>query len=64
MLALVGGAAKAIGGGIVKNVAKDKAKSFITGKKKTVAPGAIKKSDDSSTPGKGGSALAVRPKTS
>ncbi len=63
-LALLGGAAKAIGGGIVKNVAKDKAKSFITGKKKTVAPGAIKKSDDSYTPGKGGSALAVRPQTS
>ena len=64
MLALVGGAAKAIGGGIVKNVAKDKAKNFITGKKKTVKPGAIKKGDDSSTPGKGGSALAVRPQTS
>ena len=64
MLALVGGAAKAIGGGIVKNVAKDKAKSFITGKKKKVKPEAIKKGDDSSTPGKGGSALAVRPKTS
>ena len=64
MLALVGGAAKAIGGSIVKNVAKDKAKSFISGKKKTVAPGAIKKGDDSSTLGKGGSTLAVRPKTS
>ncbi len=64
MLALVGGAAKAIGGGIVKNVAKDKAKNFITGKKKKVKPEAIKKSDDSYTPGKGGSALAVRPQTS
>lgn len=63
-LALLGGAAKAIGGGIVKNVAKDKAKSFITGKKKKVKPEAIKKSDDSSTPGKGESALAVRPQTS
>lgn len=63
-LALLGGAAKAIGGGIVKNVAKDKAKSFITGKKKKVKPEAIKKSDDSYTPGKGGSALAVRPQTS
>ena len=42
-LALLGGAAKAIGGGIVKNVAKDKAKSFITGKKKKVKPEAIKK---------------------
>ena len=64
MLALVGGAAKAIGGGIVKNVAKDKAKSFITGKKKKVKPEAIKKGDDSSALGKGGSALAVRPQTS
>jgi uncharacterized protein YqgC (DUF456 family) len=64
MLALVGGAAKAIGGGIVKNVAKDKAKNFITGKKKKVKPEAIKKGDDSYTPGKGGSSLAVRPKTS
>ena len=64
MLALVGGAAKAIGGGIVKNAAKNKAKSFITGKKKTVAPGAIKKGDGSSTPGKGGSSLAVRPQAS
>ena len=63
-LALLGGAAKAIGGGIVKNVAKDKAKSFITGKKKKVKPEAIKKDDDSSTPGKGESALAVRPQTS
>ena len=63
-LALLGGAAKAIGGGIVKNVAKDKAKNFITGKKKKVKPEAIKKSDDSSTPGKGESALAVRPQTS
>ena len=63
-LALLGGAAKAIGGGIVKNVAKDKAKNFITGKKKKVKPEAIKKSDDSYTPGKGGSALAVRPQTS
>ena len=63
-LALLGGAAKAIGGGIVKNVAKDKAKNFITGKKKKVKPEAIKKGDDSYTPGKGGSALAVRPQTS
>ena len=63
-LALLGGAAKAIGGGIVKNVAKDKAKNFITGKKKKVKPEAIKKSDDSYTPGKGESALAVRPQTS
>ena len=64
MLALVGGAVKAIGGGIVKNVAKDKAKNFITGKKKKVKPEAIKKGDDSSTPEKDGSALAVRPQTS
>ena len=63
-LALLGGAAKAIGGGIVKNVAKDKAKDFITGKKKKIKPEAIKKSDDSSTPEKGGSALVVRPQTS
>lgn len=63
-LALLGGAAKAIGGSIVKNVAKDKAKNFITGKKKKVKPEAIKKGDDSYTPGKGGSALAIRPQTS
>lgn len=63
MLALVGGAAKAIGGGIVKNVAKDKAKSFITGKKKKVKPEVIKKDSDSYT-GEGGGALVVRPQTS
>ena len=61
MLGLLAGAAKTVGGSIVKSAAKDRAKSFITGKKKKVKPGAIKKKggDDSSS-GKGG-ALAVRP---
>jgi len=63
-LALLGGAAKAIGGGIVKNVAKNKAKSFITGKKKTVAPRAIKSGGGYSEPGGGGGALTVRPQAS
>ena len=63
MLALAGGAAKAIGGSIVKNVAKDKAKSFITGKKKKVKPEAIKSGGGYSEP-VGGGALAVRPQAS
>ena len=63
-LALLGGAAKAIGGSIVKNVAKNKAKSFITGKKKTVAPRAIKSGGGYSEPGGGGGALTVRPQAS
>tara|TARA_Y100000022_G_scaffold196982_1_gene204774 strand:+ start:2597 stop:5515 length:2919 start_codon:yes stop_codon:yes gene_type:complete len=61
MLGLLAGAAKTVGGSIVKSAAKDRAKSFITGKKKKVKPGAIKKKGgDDSSPGKGG-ALAVRP---
>ena len=58
---LLAGAAK----GVAKNVAKDKAKSFITGKKKTVRPGAIKKSGGGvEAPGEKGGALIVRPQTS
>ena len=63
-LALLGGSAKAIGGGIVKNVAKNKAKSFIGGKKKTVAPRAIKSGGRYSEPGGGGGSLTVRPQAS
>ena len=40
---LLGGVAKSALGGAAKNVAKDKAKDFITGKKKKVKPDAIKK---------------------
>ena len=43
MLGLLAGAAKTVGGSLVKNAAKDKAKDFITGKKKKVKPDAIKK---------------------
>ena len=61
IVGLLAGAAK----GVAKNVAKDKAKSFITGKKKTVKPGAIKKSGGGSqVPGEKGGALAVRPQAS
>ena len=61
MLGLLAGAAKTVGGSIVKSAAKDRAKSFITGKKKKVKPGAIKKKGgDEISSGKGG-ALAVRP---
>tara|TARA_A100001201_G_scaffold64608_1_gene60830 strand:- start:1409 stop:4012 length:2604 start_codon:yes stop_codon:yes gene_type:complete len=60
-LGLLAGAAK----GVAKNVAKDRAKSFITGKKKTVKPGAIKKSGGGvEAPGEKGGALVVRPQTS
>ncbi len=43
MLGLLAGAARTVGGGIVKSAAKDKAKDFITGKKKKVKPGAIRR---------------------
>ena len=65
MLGLLAGAAKTVGGSIVKNAAKDKAKDFITGKKKKVKPDAIKKGGDGEeVPGERGGALAVRPQTS
>ena len=65
MLGLLAGAAKTVGGSIVKNVAKDKAKDFITGKKKKVKPGAIKKKGGGEEgPDEKGGALAVRPQTS
>jgi len=56
--ALLGAAAK----GLATGMAKDKAKDFITGKKKTVKPDAIKKKGgpDGEIQNKGG-ALAVRP---
>ena len=62
---LLGGVAKSALGGAAKNVAKDKAKSFITGKKKKVKPDAIKKgSGGEEVPGERGGALAVRPQAS
>ena len=52
-------------GGVAKTVAKDRAKSFITGRKKTVKPAAIKKGGGGGeTPGEKGGALAVRPQAS
>ena len=56
--ALLGAAAK----GLATGMAKDKAKNFITGKKKTVKPDAIKKKGgpEDESESKGG-ALAVRP---
>ena len=48
-----------------KSLAKDKAKSFITGKKKKVKPGAIKKKGGGEQePDEKGGALTVRPQTS
>ena len=65
MLGLLAGAAKTVGGSVVKNVAKDKAKSFITGKKKKVKPGAIKKKGGGEEgPDEKGGALAIRPQAS
>ena len=62
---LLGGVAKSALGGAAKNVAKDKAKDFITGKKKKVKPDAIKKKGgEEEGPGERGGALAVRPQTS
>ena len=64
-LGLLGGVAKSALGGAAKNVAKDKAKDFITGKKKKVKPDAIKKGGGGEeVPGERGGALAVRPQTS
>ena len=52
-------------GGVAKTVAKDRAKSFITGRKKTVKPAAIKRGGGGEeTPGEKGGALAVRPQAS
>lgn len=52
-------------GGVAKTVAKDRAKSFITGRKKTIKPAAIKKGGGGSqVPGEKGGALAVRPQAS
>ena len=65
MLGLLAGAAKTVGGSIVKSAAKDKAKDFITGKKKKVKPGAIKKKGGGEEgPDEKGGALAVRPQAS
>ena len=64
-LGLLGGLAKSALGGAAKNVAKDKAKDFITGKKKKVKPDAIKKKGGGEEgPDEKGGALAVRPQTS
>ena len=52
-------------GGVAKTVAKDRAKSFITGRKKTVKPAAIKRGGGGGeTPGEKGGALTVRPQAS
>ena len=52
-------------GGVAKTVAKDRAKSFITGRKKTVKPAAIKRGGGGEeTPGEKGGALVVRPQAS
>ena len=52
-------------GGVAKTVAKDRAKSFITGRKKTVKPAAIKRGGGGGeTPGEKGGALVVRPQAS
>ena len=64
-LGLLAGVGKSALAGAAKNVAKDKAKDFITGKKKKVKPDAIKKKGDGEeVPGERGGALAVRPQTS
>ena len=52
-------------GGVAKTVAKDRAKSFITGRKKTVKPAAIKRGGGGGeTPGEKGGSLVVRPQAS
>ena len=64
-LGLLAGVGKSALAGAAKNVAKDKAKDFITGKKKKVKPDAIKKKGDGEeVPGEKGGALAVRPQAS
>lgn len=57
--ALLGAGARAIGGSIVKSVAKDKAKSFIQGKKAST-----NRREDSNEPTTEGGSLVIRPKTS
>ena len=44
-------------GGVAKTVAKDRAKSFITGKKKTVKPAIKRGGGGEETPGEKGGAL-------
>ena len=62
---LLAGVGKSALAGAAKNVAKDKAKDFITGKKKKVKPDAIKKKGGGEeAPGEKGGALAVRPQAS
>jgi len=64
-LGLLAGVGKSALVGAAKNVAKDKAKDFITGKKKKVKPGAIKKKGGGEeAPDEKGGALAVRPQAS
>ena len=64
-LGLLAGVGKSALAGAAKNVAKDKAKDFITGKKKKVKPGAIKKKGGGEeAPDEKGGALAVRPQAS
>ncbi len=64
-LGLLAGVGKSALAGAAKNVAKDKAKEFITGKKKKVKPDAIKKKGGGEeVPGEKGGALAVRPQAS
>ena len=64
-LGLLAGVGKSVLAGAAKNVAKDKAKDFITGKKKKVKPDAIKKKGGGEEgPDEKGGALAVRPQTS
>ena len=59
--ALLGAGARVVGGSLVKSVAKDKAKNFITGKKtKTKTATSEVNSQDNQRPG----ALAIRPQTS
>ena len=58
--ALLGAAAK----GLATGMAKDKAKNFITGKKKTVKPDAIKKKGGPEMGPEQEGALVVRPSSS
>ena len=64
-LGLLAGVGKSALAGAAKNVAKDKAKDFITGKKKKVKPDAIKKKGgEEEGPDEKGGALAIRPQAS
>ena len=59
--ALLGAGARVVGGSLVKSVAKDKAKNFITGKKTNVNPKASQQDpQDNQRTG----ALVIRPQTS